>query len=226
MCSAYSRSEAYAYFHHCVLMRLARDPPPSTKPRRRLGRLDEAPLSALPPLDLTAYNTLLHYALRHRLDLALANQLLCHMRKLPKPLEPDIVTFNILIRSGTLLRRFDIAEHTLVSLRRRAENAQHGIMVTHDSPRPAQTMDYIEPALSGTCSSSLNFLQCDSSVAKGEIGFDDRALDISRPPHGRWLHPFKLHHAFNIHRSSPCRRRYPLLRFYQNLLSLITHLGD
>lgn len=142
--------EAYSYFHD-VLYRLARDPP-SIKFPRRLGRLDEDPKSSLPPLDLTAYNTLLHYALRHRLDLTLADSLLRHMRKLPKPLEPDIVTYNIILRASTLLRRSDIAENTLIALRRSAKNAQHGIMVTensHDTLGQARSVDYVDPSLSG-----------------------------------------------------------------------------
>jgi hypothetical protein len=128
--------EAYGYFHS-VLMRLAIDLP-TTKPRRRLGKSDPDN-SPLPPLDLDSYNSLLHYALRHRHDLALAKNVLHHMHNRPKPLEPDIVTYNILIRSGTLLRRVDITEEALESLRRNTRNAKHGIMVTPSGAHtPAQ----------------------------------------------------------------------------------------
>jgi PPR repeat family len=119
--------EAYSYFHS-VLMRLSSDLP-STVPLRRLGESDPNN-SPLPPLDLASYNSLLHYALRHRHDLALAKKVLCHMKDRPRPLEPNIVTYNILIRSGTLLRKNHISEEALASLRRYTGNAQHGIMVT------------------------------------------------------------------------------------------------
>ena len=127
---------AYWYFHS-VLMRLAIDLP-TTKPRRRLGKSDPDN-SLLPPLDLDSYNSLLHYALRHRHDLALAKNILHHMRIRPKPLEPDIVTYNILIRSGTLLRRVGVTEEALKSLRRNTKNAKHGIMIIRkkkSSPEP------------------------------------------------------------------------------------------
>jgi hypothetical protein len=119
--------EAYSYFHD-VLMRLSSDLP-TTTPSRRLGKLDPN-TSPLPPLDLDSYNSLLHYALRHRHDPVLAKKVLYHMRNRPKPLEPNIVTHNILIRSGTLLRKVDISEEALESLRRSSRNAQHGIMIT------------------------------------------------------------------------------------------------
>ncbi|KIM84003.1 hypothetical protein PILCRDRAFT_819030 [Piloderma croceum F 1598] len=119
--------EAYSYFHS-VLMRLSSDLP-STVPLRRLGELDPNN-SPLPPLDLASYNSLLHYALRHRHDPALAKKVLCHMKDRPRPLEPNIVTYNILIRSGTLLRKNDISEEALALLRRNTGNGQHGIMVT------------------------------------------------------------------------------------------------
>jgi hypothetical protein len=119
-------TEAYSYFHS-VLLRLVSNPP-MTKPSRRLGESD-TPNSPMPYMDLDSCNALLHYALRHRQDPALAKKVLYDMRNRPKPLEPNIVTYNILIRSGTLLRKAGITEAALHSLRQNVKNAQHGIMI-------------------------------------------------------------------------------------------------
>jgi hypothetical protein len=68
----------------------------------------------LPSLNLESYNALLHYALRYRHSLALANRVLHHMTELRKPpLAPSTSTYNILLRSSTLMRRNDIAESVL-----------------------------------------------------------------------------------------------------------------
>ena len=113
--------KAYPYFHDVW--------------RRLTGSLPSKPLSLslqqngamLPPLDLHAYNALLHYTLRHRHSPTLANNLIEHMRKRRwKPLEPDITTYNILLRSGTLLRRRGMIEQTLGELRRKLEGADGG----------------------------------------------------------------------------------------------------
>jgi hypothetical protein len=67
--------------------------------------------SRLPSLDVESYHALLHYALRCRHSLALANRVLHHMTELRKPpLAPKTSTYNILLRSSTLMRRNDIAE--------------------------------------------------------------------------------------------------------------------
>ncbi|KAL6306823.1 hypothetical protein BKA93DRAFT_927067 [Sparassis latifolia] len=69
-------------------------------------------------LDLRSYNTLLSYSLRYRLSPALASQVLEHMCvKREPPFIPDVVTYNILLRSGTLLRRIDISDAALRVLR-------------------------------------------------------------------------------------------------------------
>jgi hypothetical protein len=71
----------------------------------------------LPPLRVTGYNTLLHYALRQRLSPALGEVVLSHMlKKRQTALAPDMVTANILLRSGTLMRRYDIAADVLASI--------------------------------------------------------------------------------------------------------------
>lgn len=127
------RVEAYSYFHD-VLVRLALDPP-RHKPSRKLRKSEPDPTSITPPLDLDSYNSLIHYALRHRFDEKLANNLLQNMGKHRKPLKPDVVTHNILIRAGTLLRKTPITDAALVSLRQHSENSHHGIMVM---PQPKE----------------------------------------------------------------------------------------
>lgn len=79
-----------------------------------------------PSLDLRAYNSLLHYALRHRLSPALASGVIEHMTRHRKPpLHPDTITYNTLLRSSTLLNRNDIASKVLEMFRRRKENSGH-----------------------------------------------------------------------------------------------------
>ncbi|KAJ7265897.1 hypothetical protein B0H12DRAFT_1100035 [Mycena haematopus] len=116
------RIKAHAYFHRVIsslvrsLPKCAlstgnsiqrRGTPPDAIVRNRL-------YSMLPPLELSGYNALLHYALRHRLSPALAEAVLIHMtKKRWESISPDIVTANILVRSGTLLRRYDIVTEVL-----------------------------------------------------------------------------------------------------------------
>ncbi|KAK7690809.1 hypothetical protein QCA50_005909 [Cerrena zonata] len=103
--------KAYDYFHE-VLIRIILS----------LKESDQPPLK-LPPLDRTTYNSLLHYALRHRLSPALANVVLEHMTvKRRKPLKPDAVTHNILMRSATLLRNSDIASAVIDRFKQEGRN--------------------------------------------------------------------------------------------------------
>lgn len=94
---------AYKYFHkvlHRFMLSLPTHPPAKDEKKK-----------LLPPLDVYSYNCLLHYALRHRNSTALAETVLHHMiHKRHKPLNPDTTTFNIIARSGTLLRDSEIAE--------------------------------------------------------------------------------------------------------------------
>ncbi|KAA1465942.1 hypothetical protein DENSPDRAFT_790166 [Dentipellis sp. KUC8613] len=108
---------AYKYFHS-VLQDLVHSLP-STAP---------APGSRtfLQPLDLPSYNALLHYALRQRCSLKSAQLILDHMTSVRKPpLCPDSVTYNILLKSSTLMRRNDIASDVLSAIRDNL--AAHGI---------------------------------------------------------------------------------------------------
>jgi hypothetical protein len=96
---------AYRYFNK-VLHDLLRSFPDQ-------GLLD-LNTSRLPSLNVESYNALLHYALRCRHSLTLANRVLHHMTELRKPpLAPRTSTYNILLRSSTLMRRNDIAESVL-----------------------------------------------------------------------------------------------------------------
>ncbi|KAK7061286.1 hypothetical protein R3P38DRAFT_2828617 [Favolaschia claudopus] len=115
------RIKAHDYFHQVLLNLLQTLPrrPPSRPPIRARSIIPNALTEnhrypMLPPLELSGYNALLHYALRQRLSPALAETVLVHMaKKRWKPVHADIVTANILLRSGTLMRRYDIVSEVL-----------------------------------------------------------------------------------------------------------------
>lgn len=115
------RIKAYEYLHR-ILADLIPTLPTEHPRLRRPSVLPHAITKnriygMLPPLGLAEYNALLHYALRHRLSPALAETVLSHMMKQRWiPIAPDIVTANILIRSGTVLRRYDIVAKVLDSM--------------------------------------------------------------------------------------------------------------
>ncbi|EIW62214.1 uncharacterized protein TRAVEDRAFT_27548 [Trametes versicolor FP-101664 SS1] len=76
------------------------------------------PTRPTPELSRKAYNSLLSYALRHRLSPEMASTVLQHMCVVREPpFAPDLVTYNILLRSGTLLRNMSISEAVLTVLR-------------------------------------------------------------------------------------------------------------
>lgn len=91
---------AYSYFQTvlmAVIWRMKKD--------AFLGPQD---IKYTPRLDIMAYNSLLHYALRHQLKPSLADVIIEHMTKHREPpLIPDKSTLNILMRSGTLLRKHE-----------------------------------------------------------------------------------------------------------------------
>ncbi|TFK74355.1 hypothetical protein BDN72DRAFT_955704 [Pluteus cervinus] len=104
---------AYSYFQS-VLSGLIKRLPSSTAPVTSSGHNPTRPQDNLIPLSLESYNSLLHYALRHRFNPTWGLSILDHMTtKRQPPLKPDTTTFNILLRSGTLLRRNDISQMTL-----------------------------------------------------------------------------------------------------------------
>jgi hypothetical protein len=96
---------AYRYFHEVLLNLLC------SLPDQRLLDLNT---SRPPSLNLRSYNALLHYALRYRHSVTLANRVLHHMTELRKPpLAPNSATYSVLLRGSTLMRRNDIAENIL-----------------------------------------------------------------------------------------------------------------
>ncbi|KAF4574481.1 hypothetical protein EYR36_005816 [Pleurotus pulmonarius] len=134
---------AYKYFHASLkrlilelpttpLATVRFDPNSSIKPKLHELAVDK---NMLPALDLPSYNALLHYALRHRLSSAMADRVLRHMtEQRHRPLSPDISTYNVILRSGTLLRKNSLAERVLEMLRRQKGNTDHGIMVNAPCP--------------------------------------------------------------------------------------------
>ena len=94
---------AYRYFHgvlHDILLSLQGSTDLNTR--------------RPPAMSLYAYNALLNYALRYRHSLTLANHVLQHMSESRNPpLAPNTSTYNIILRSSTLMRRNDIAESVL-----------------------------------------------------------------------------------------------------------------
>ncbi|KAI0299769.1 hypothetical protein B0F90DRAFT_1727149 [Multifurca ochricompacta] len=100
---------AYRYFHGVLLNLL------SSLPDRRPLDPDT---NQLPALNLESYNALLNYALRFRHSITLADRILSHMTVSRRPpLAPSMTTYNILLRGCTLMRRNDIAENILQTIR-------------------------------------------------------------------------------------------------------------
>ncbi|KAJ7229147.1 hypothetical protein GGX14DRAFT_510170 [Mycena pura] len=115
------RIKAHEYFHR-VLSKLMHSLPVDQPSHRPPSIAPDALFKGhrydmLPPLEVSGYNALLHYALRHRLSPALGEAVLSHMmKKRWEPISPDTATANILLRSGSLLRRYDIATKVLQSM--------------------------------------------------------------------------------------------------------------
>ncbi|KAF9242932.1 hypothetical protein BU15DRAFT_72590 [Melanogaster broomeanus] len=127
---------AYRYFHH-VIFRLVHHLPNGKDPPDKHPGKQGSVSSVMPPLSRETYNTLVHYSLRHRLSVSLAQKALHHMEHVRRPaLRPDITTYNIVVRSGTLLRRNDMVTFALEELRKLKENKGHGIILKPDRPAP------------------------------------------------------------------------------------------
>lgn len=109
------RKKAREYFH-TVLDRFITNLPDHGAPEQRREHF------RLQTLNLSDYNSLLNYALRHRLSSTLGSKVLNHMINGQSTLKPDIITYNILIRSGTALRDSKIAEQALFVLRQNPKN--------------------------------------------------------------------------------------------------------
>lgn len=148
---------AYQYFHRVIFGLLQNLPTRKAKdsPARHQGK----PVHAMPPLSRETYNTLVHYALRHRLSVSLARDVLHHMEHVRRPnLKPDTTTYNIIVRSGTLLRRNDLVSFAVAELRKLKENTDHGIAVPsgapHRHPRPGSSSQSLSELLTVSPASS------------------------------------------------------------------------
>ena len=119
---------AYRYFHEVLLNLLC------SLSDKKLDRNSDQ----RPSLNSDSYNTLLHYALRYRHSIPLANHVLHHMTELREPpLAPTVATYNILLRGSTLMRRNDIAESVLrITPGRMPDNKPE--VVHHSPPRTLQ----------------------------------------------------------------------------------------
>lgn len=126
---------AYSYFHAWILrliksLVLENDRKTRSLQSSNQPALDTPTNPAPVMLDKLTYNSLLHYALRHRLSPKMASCILEHMCVTrDPPLHPQVATYNILIRAGTILRRSDITEAALQALRGRKLNATHAINI-------------------------------------------------------------------------------------------------
>ncbi|KAM6495490.1 hypothetical protein JOM56_008196 [Amanita muscaria] len=118
------RKKAREYFH-TVLDRFITNLPDYGAPEQRREHF------RLQTLNLSDYNSLLNYALRHRLSSTLGSKVLNHMINGQSTLKPDIMTYNILIRSGTALRDSKIAEQALFVLR---QNPKNNSVYVHEVP--------------------------------------------------------------------------------------------
>ncbi|KAI0294868.1 hypothetical protein B0F90DRAFT_1754405, partial [Multifurca ochricompacta] len=114
---------AYRYFHGVLLNLL------SSLPDRRPLDPDT---NQLPALNLESYNALLNYALRFRHSITLADRILSHMTVSRRPpLAPSMTTYNILLRGCTLMRRNDIAENILQTIRGQMVSNQADASIPH-----------------------------------------------------------------------------------------------
>ncbi|KAF9076698.1 hypothetical protein BDP27DRAFT_1163993, partial [Rhodocollybia butyracea] len=160
---------AYDYFH-LVLHRLIRKPPRHRPEPRKLKSIArwEPTLYNSRPLDLPACNSLLYYALRHRLSPQLAENVLQYMQDpfwkhsgFRRP-APNVGTFNILLSAGRILRSPIIAETVLQkfqSLNERGLGTIHAVSSPSSSPTNFDTTKWFS---NGRFSKSLRRLASES----------------------------------------------------------------
>ncbi|KAK1230416.1 hypothetical protein PQX77_006494 [Marasmius sp. AFHP31] len=121
---------AYDYFHG-VLEHLAKYPP------RHLDR-EKSPTHRktwTPILDMDTCNSLLHYALRHRLSAGLSQNIMNYVNQYHSP---NTTTINVLLASGRLLRIPGLAENALAHLHMRVGDDEKPLPIPSiDPPRIA-----------------------------------------------------------------------------------------
>lgn len=115
------QTKGYPYFHKLL--------------DRLLVAMKDFDRSKRPHLDTRTCNALLHYSLRHRLSPGLANDILEYMADRSLPAHTS--TFNILIRSGTILRREDMSSNALTYLDklRGGDSSVFGTLIEEPTPR-------------------------------------------------------------------------------------------
>ena len=135
------RKKAHPFFHH-VLEQL-------------INSLLDDPSAHVSP-DRHAYNTMLTYALRQRCSPTLAQELLARMKEKWLNKRPDLVTHNILLRSGTLIRNPEVTNQALNDL-------HQGMVVIGPSSAPKSTLDetptsssYVQPVESENSDRSVS----------------------------------------------------------------------
>jgi pentatricopeptide repeat protein len=118
-----AKVKAYSHFHETLL--------------RIIKALKHPTIMKLPPLDRRACNALLHYTLRHRLSPRLASDILEYM-SVERRLGPDTTTLNIIISSGTALRRADMSEAAIRILRQSSGQHQTDtpLLLEYNLPHP------------------------------------------------------------------------------------------
>ena len=120
------RVKAYPYFHS-ILQRLIK----TLKTSNQRGSVPR-------DMDLPSLNALLHYSLRHRLSPASAELILQHMQYRRYPLKPDVVTYNILLRCGTILHQDSVCYKALEALDLKFKPKERGTPGRGNDPRRAE----------------------------------------------------------------------------------------
>ncbi|KAF8883428.1 hypothetical protein BD779DRAFT_1539894 [Infundibulicybe gibba] len=139
--------------------------------RRQLPKKTSSSSLRVPSLDLSSYNSLLHYVLRHRLSPSLADKTLHHMvKERHKPLYPDTVTYNILIRSGTLLRTNGVAGEALQLLYQSQERLPNRLLKPPEAQRHIFDPEE-EPLRSLSVSPGLSGLKIDAYTITSHVKY-------------------------------------------------------
>lgn len=152
---------AYTYFHE-VLLRLVLS-------------LKNPSAMTMPPLDTRACNSLLHYSLRHRFSPTLATYVMEYMFN-ERRFRPDIKTFNVLLRSGTTLRREDLSEVAVRIIRRL--QGQEG-PTAEVNLEPELAIDFPTPGVHGQILSNSRFTRALDRLRHEVLQVPSIALDPS-----------------------------------------------
>ncbi|THH13321.1 hypothetical protein EW146_g6880 [Bondarzewia mesenterica] len=205
---------AYSYFHS-VLVRLALSLPSGTP-----WGIVLYPKTWLRPLDIESYNALIHYALRHRYSMDLAQKVINHMTDVRQPpLSPNTITYSILLRSSTLLRRNDMAEQVLQKVRSSVSPAKLGLTAQEAQAATETTAQGIQAAAD-------NRAQEAQAVAESKVEGDapeNEVVGLVAPP-WRSLQISALIGKLQKHRFDVPDSSKPLRMDVSLLTSYITHL--